>query len=118
MWTLPRDFRPEIFVGRRLDQISIAEFTIFLVFEIDLEVVVESSLAYTSPDGQTAESAAVPNVTPNMLSLVGKDVSASRVVGDASLEFSFANGAKLIVVAEENGYESYQILTGSRTIVV
>ena len=115
---MPPDFSSEVFVGRRLDQISIAEFTIFIVFDTELSVSVQSSLSYTPPEGGGATLVAVPKVTDGILSLVGKDVTAAKLLPDHSLQLSFANGATLLVVADDSGYESYTITIGARLIVV
>ena len=113
MYGLPKDFDGSFLVGRTLETVCFAQFQVYLHFDANITIGIESAYSY-----RTDQVVDVPVQESNLMQLLGSTVSAARGDETGTLSLLFSNGDRLQVFDTTKQYESYTISYGDQVIVV
>ena len=118
MYGLPIDFDGSFFIGRILEQVCFAAYTMYLNFDGEIIISIEGSFSYIKNRQQNIEVVKVPVSKSDVLELIGRTVK--EVVGkrDGTLTLKFDNKHEFICYDNSLNYESYHIQNGNKRIVV
>src|SRR5436190_17304186 len=116
MYGLPEDFDGSSFVGKRLDEVSFAEYVLFLNFEKDLWIRVESTYEFTHE--KVVERQKLPVSVSSLMQLVGCTVIACEGDSEGTLTLRFDKGFVFRCFDDIGNYECYCIRSGTREIYV
>ena len=119
MYGLPKGFDAKIFVGKRLDRITFAQYIVFFGFDDDLAVNLESSFVLEDQSGKHVQKQAAPIGSSEVMSLIGKTVKWAASEESGTLALGFEDGETLRFL-DDNApqYESYIIETSEGQIIV
>jgi hypothetical protein len=118
MYGLPRDFDPQIFVGRELETITYAVNVIVLAFAERLTVSVSGSLPYRTGPGVNPAVDRPPVPHTELVGLVGRTVVGTQLRSSRELVLDLEGGGFVTLLDDSETYECYLINTGDREIVV
>lgn len=120
---LPDGFDSQMFVGRRVDYVTFAEFTVFIGFDpsdpdvadgivLTVKTTFEhffpgSAVEYSVPDNRVRQS--------GLMRLCGNVVTKSD---GATMRLTFGDGQVLSVPVDGGPYESFLISTAGREFVI
>jgi hypothetical protein len=116
MYGLPPDFDGSFFVGRKLEMICVNANQIYLHFNQQLTVTIESSLTYQR--GDTATIINVPLSKCDLVALLEHSVTQASAGKEGKLTLKFDNGDTVQCLDDRPNYESYRIRNGDREIIV
>jgi hypothetical protein len=117
MYKLPLDFDGKFFIGKTLECISFAAYSVYFSFEDDITVTVESSLQHLV-DSEGGIKQSIPLSESRLMQLVGHAATQVLADADGTLEIIFDNGQSLKVFDDFANYESYAIKHGDIEIFV
>ncbi len=115
---LPLDFDGKFFVGKTLEYVSFAEYSVYFSFEKKITVTVESSLQHLFQLSGEEEKQSIPLTESSLMQLVGHAVTKVLAGADGTLVLEFDNGHLLRVFDDLPNYESYSIQHGDIEIFV
>jgi hypothetical protein len=118
MYGLPVDFDASIFHGRECCQISFTENTVYITFDEDLAITLESSFAFCLSAGTEAVVQAPPVESSSLMALLGKRVRHASATLQGTLTLDFEGGATLVCLDDSKEYESYHIWSSGKEIIV
>ncbi|MHC4525129.1 MAG: DUF6188 family protein [Planctomycetota bacterium] len=113
MYGLPKDFDGTFLVGRTLEMVCFAQYQVFLHFDPEITITIESSFSY-----QSDQMISVPVKKSDLMNLLG--ISVKEVQGDknGTLSLTFTNGEILKIYDNSEQYESYRIAYKGTEIIV
>ena len=119
MYGLPKSFDPASLLGRCLEQICINQNQLWLRFDAEVSICVESAFLYKdhlSPE--RTEFNEIPVRYSGIMKLLGENVVRAVSDDNSTLTLGFGNGDVFQCFDNSKQYESYKIVLGDRTIVV
>jgi Family of unknown function (DUF6188) len=120
VYELPADFDVQVFATRVLERVTFTANTLELIFDGEVSVTVESKIRYevTDDGGGWVESATVPLTESTLMRLIGRRVHEASVKDRSSIALKFDNDHVLLIIADSDQYECYQLQIGDAEIVV
>ena len=116
---LPEDFDASGFVGQAVEQVSFSANTIYLSFEEDYTITVESSYEHEVVRGSSEPvRSTVPVVESRLMKLIGQSVTVATVERPGTLVLEFEDGQIFRCFDDSPMYESYHINCDGREIIV
>lgn len=118
MHALPSDFDPSRLVGLTLEQVSFAQYSIYLGFSDKVLISVMSEVDHwlaglaSEPDHLT-----FPANQSRLMTLLEHAVAKAWVEDESALALEFEDGQR-IVIHNTFGYEAYHLQIGGKTIIV
>ena len=117
MYGLPEGFDGSFFVRRVLELVSYTSNTLFLAFDNDVAITIESSYEYTINELHV-ERQAIPVASSALMQLIGHSVESVEAERDGTLTLQFDEGHVLRCFDDLPNYESYSIARGNDRIFV
>src|SRR5262245_8890722 len=113
MHGLPKDFNGSFLVGRFLEIVSYTSTSIYLGFDNEVTLTIESSFEYlASHDDGHVERQQVPVRTSSVMQLIGQFVESVNAGDGRTLALRFAGGSVLRCFDDQTSFESYRIANG------
>jgi hypothetical protein len=122
MYGLPKDLDLSFFVGKRLDQVSFAQYVIFFFFDDKISITLESSFQHQTR--QEVENLrlgvmqSVPVTHSTLMQLVGHSVVSVSADDEGTLNLTFDDGQVLGCIEHRSPYESYNFTDGEHLYIV
>ncbi len=113
MYGLPKDFDATILVGRTLNMVCFAAYQVYLHFDSDTSITIESGFRHGA-----RVSTRPPVVHSELMRLVELAISEVEWDPDGTLKLRFQDGQSLTIDDDQPAYESYTIAAKGRTIIV
>lgn len=118
MYGLPPDFDATLFIGSELQQISFTVNTVYLTFDKDISITLESSFSFQSDRNSETERHVPPVRISAVMSLVGRQICSASATRDGTLVLEFTGGGVLTCIDDSKEYESYRICLYDKEIIV
>ena len=122
MYGLPKDLDLSFFLGKRLDQVSFAQSTIFFFFDDKITITLESSVQHqTRQDTERLRLGvmqSVPVTHSTLMQLVGHSVVSASADDEGTLSLTFDDGQVLGCIEDRSPYESYNFTDGEHLYIV
>ena len=119
MYGLPEDFDASSWVGKSLELVCFAKYTVSFHFSGNLRVTVESNFSYQkSGTYSTPKPVHLPVVQSPLMELIGHNISGVANEGDGTLRIEFDNGEILRCYDPPGPYESYNIEDAGKLTIV
>lgn len=118
MYGLPDDFDGSFFVGRTLDEICFAAYTMYLVFDGKVTISIAGSFSYIKNRQENIEFLNIPVNKPDFLILIGKTIKEAVGERDGTLTLKFDNGHEFSCYDDSPNYECYNIKNNDNEIIV
>ena len=119
MYKLPESFDGKFLVGRVFEQVCFNQNQIYLHFDSDVHIIIESSFSHQYSEFEKDYKVInVPVLESDIMQLLGSSIL--KVCGDkeGTLCLFFDNGHILRCYDNSTQYESYQIQHGKTLIIV
>ena len=104
------------FVGKTLDAITFAEYSLYLDFQDKFMVSIFSGFKYCL--GKIVEEGKFPIRQTHLVSSIGSKIVKVELVNNKDLSLWFQDGAKLEIDCSRIGYECYSIKFADREFYV
>jgi hypothetical protein len=114
---LPSDIDVGFLLGLQLAQVCFNVNQLFLKFDRDIEVSIESSCAIRSPAGDQVQLEHFREEATRICSLVGKRLSRAQRAADGGLTLEFEDAYVLQIFNSNRRYESFQLRRGRNLYV-
>jgi hypothetical protein len=122
MHGFPNGLDLSFFVGKRLDQVSFAEYTIFVRFEGGVSVELASSFQHQTKRDVEQQRVGIVQSVPvthsSLMQAVGRSVASASGDDEGALTLVFDDGQVVRFVEERIPYESYTFKDGDREYIV
>lgn len=118
MHGLTSDVDLEFIVGREVIQIAIGVHQVIVAFDQNLKISIEGEFEYITKVARVKWRPSASEVAAKTVGLLGLRVGSISSQTDGALELSFSNGDRLVLKDTNPEYESYQIVTSEKTMVV
>jgi hypothetical protein len=112
MHGLPDDFEPERFVGKTLDTVTFAAYTVHFRFADGDWVSTEVSFTFRNETDDPVTDQALPVRSSTVMRLVGARVAAASSSREGRLTLHFEGGGLLEFHDDGPRYESYHVRLG------
>lgn len=104
--------------GREVVQIAIGIHQVIFGFDADVSITVEGAFQYAARGECSKWGPGMPDAATPTLRLLGRTVREVQGHSDGTLKIGFSNGDYLTILDASKQYESYQISSPGKTIVV
>jgi hypothetical protein len=119
MYGLPEDFDGSTFVGHVLEVVAFAENAVYLTFDRELSISIESCFEYCSGNSDSpVEQQRVPVKASAVMQLIGRTVLACEAERNGTLTLHFEGGQVFRCIDDQVQYESYRITNGKHEIFI
>lgn len=118
MYKLPETFDPEVLVGRTLELVCFAAYSIYLHLSEGVLITVMSAFSLSRPGEIAAEAVSVPVAQSDLMRLLEQKVSRAWKEGASTLAMTFESSETLRIFDPSPQYESYSIKIGDQEIIV
>ena len=117
MYGLPADFDGAFLVGRTLEQVCFGLYQVALQFDQQVSITIEGRFSHQRPSESSERVVAFPLEQSDLMQLLGQSISKVNATPDGTLALVFDKGHTLYCY-ETPEYESYQINSGGKIIIV
>jgi len=119
MYGLPPNFDYSIFVGRVVEQVTFMQYMVWIVFDHNLSIAIESSYSHQScPSDDEDKVIDVPPEQSTLMQLTGKVVESAEAENPKTLVLHFQGGQVFKCFDDSQAYECFKIVNkGKETIV-
>jgi len=113
MYGLPKDFDGTFLVGRILEMVCFSQYQVYLHFDSEITITIESSISY-----QNDEIITIPFHNFNLIELIGKPISEVSSDDKGTLCLVFKKEKILKIYDTSKQYESYSIANKGKVIII
>jgi hypothetical protein len=117
MYGLPENFRCDFFLGRRVVEVCIAAYTIFVHFDRKVLISIRGAYAVHTSLLFRSQQVSVPEIDLSLFEVIGRSVMSARAEHGGTLSLRFDNEL-LLQCFDDPHYESYVIQNGKKEIIV
>jgi hypothetical protein len=107
-----------VFVGKELELVSFASYTVRFQFGGDVAVTLESCLRLRHAEAAGWQLQELPLESSDLMRLIGRTVASASGDSEGTLSLHFEHGATLEFLDPTPQFEAYQIHLGDYTIYV
>ncbi len=118
MYGLPGNLDLEFILEREVIQIAIGVYQVIMAFDKQLKISIEGEFEYITKEGRLTWKPTETQVAAKTVGLLGATVQSVNPQANGTLELGFSNSDRLVLKHPNPQYESYQIVTPVKTIVV
>jgi Family of unknown function (DUF6188) len=118
MYRFPENFRPDTFIGIKLELICVASHHVTLHFQNRIKLKIESSIQVVTDDKlEIAYDGDTALINGMIFSCIEEEIIRFAISHTQDIEIEFQNGIVLRVKSDKD-FESFQIHTDQHSIVI
>jgi Family of unknown function (DUF6188) len=118
MYSLPKDFNCDFFIGRTLQMVCVNANQLYLHFDKEVQLAIEAEYSFQKEMSGLISKKNVPEVVLEIFGLIEQVIIAASSQPGGTLVLEFGDGSIFRCYDSSDLYESYKITNGNRITIV
>lgn len=118
MYGLSTDVDLSFFINKLLLQVCIGNNEAILHFDNDVSITIHTDISHRHGTVETALYKSIPSSAAMLVAFIHESVQATAVEPPGTLVLTFSNQESIVLYDISDQYESYEIYSGTTSIIV